>query len=69
MVDLLGSDVVDAALREATITDRVKHPAIVQTLEHAVFADDDGIEGENPRASHMAWLVMEFCDRGTLGVR
>lgn len=68
MTDLLEADVANGAVREATITAGIKHPAIVQTLAHAVCADDEGMEGSNPVGGYTAWIMMEYCDRGTLGV-
>lgn len=69
MTDLREADVANGGLREATITSGIKHPAVVQTLAHAVYADDEGMEGASAVGGHTAWIMMEYCDRGTLGVR
>lgn len=51
---------------EAVVTKNVRHMGITRTLAHAwwVAKDRGGADGEK-----QCWMVMEYCNRGTLVVR
>ncbi len=72
---IAGSD-EDALALTGTVTTRLRHPCIVRVLAHCVT---DGLIGTKPwdsalsqqgaRYDNACWMLLEYCDKGTLIVR
>ena len=71
-LDIKGGD--DLALT-SRVTTRLKHPCIVRTLAHCVTAapssrpwDSAGSAPSKSSNRDACWMLLEFCDKGTLQV-
>ncbi len=72
--ELRGENFEGGVLREAQLGAQVAHPHIVTTLAHSLAssvpsANSLGEEGGAltvPSADVAAWIILEYCDRGTL---
>ena len=72
---MAGSD-EDALALTGTVTTRLRHPCIVRVFAHCVT---DGLTGTKPwdsalsqqgaRYDNACWMLLEYCDKGTLLVR
>merc|ERR1712107_277587 len=52
---------------EATLSDSVVHPNIVQSLKYSTRQSRDGaLEEESSRHMFETWVVQDWCDLGTL---
>lgn len=63
------AELKNGGLREAAVSKAIDHPCLVKILTHALVADGPETEGGPSTGPGSAWLVMDFCNRGTLVVR
>lgn len=74
-----GRDDEDAVALTGSVTTRLRHPCIVRVLAHCV-TDSAGAGGSKPwdsalsqrdgaRYDNACWMLLEYCDKGTLLVR
>lgn len=64
------SNFSDGLPLEATVAATVDHPAVVKTLAQEIeVIPTEGKLGQQAQSTVCAWIVTEFCDKGTLAVR